>query len=758
MGKPQDSKKNTLCYLKNETLYDNVKYSSLGSITAAIVIALVFIEDANARVLIGWSSLVIVAYLWRLIDAHCYFKADNRRESSYWRRRYGVGVVACGVAWGLSVWIVTPLSQTNQVLMVLALIGVITSSIASLSYDRALLWTFQGIMMLALESRLLLAGDAFSLKLVVFSSFIFCYTMVVGRIVTANYTEQLMLELKEEQHLSLIQLTERVAKIGYWQWDMKADSVTLSDNLAAMWERESEELSIDAWKSIIHPDDKSKMESALDTDLQKMEQAAIEYRVNSLSQNQDNSFNQITRHFTDSYGEQYLVGTVQDISQLKSAEKRIYRLAFFDDLTGLSNRSNFVDNLKTQLALAARYETKLAVVYLDLDDFKTVNDLYGHHIGDQYLNRFSEHLQGVSRKSDIKARIGGDEFSIIINNVSDRRDVDRACERILDFTNNTLQLENHRIQPKLSVGISMYPEDGEDADTLLKSADLAMYSVKQSGKHGYHFFEQRMLIETAERVQLEASLRNAIDEQQFELWYQPKVNLEKMQVTGVEALIRWRHPEEGLIPPDVFISTAERVGMIDEIGNWVLATSCNQTKRWIAEGIDIQMAINISGGHFTSDGFCENVMGQLGKYELAPSQLEIEVTESMTRDPQQHLAICKQLRDAGIRVAIDDFGTGYSSLSVLDNLEVDTLKVDKSFIDDLPHDDASKLLVRSIIELATGLGYDVVAEGVETYEQLEYLISLDCPYVQGYYFSKPVVADEIPAVVRRVEGDMVKAA
>ena len=301
----------------------------------------------------------------------------------------------------------------------------------------------------------------------------------------------------------------------------------------------------------------------------------------------------------------------------------------------------------------------------------------------------------------------------------------------------------------MSVGVSIYPDDGSNEDELLKSADMAMYSIKQNGKHGYRFFENSMVSDTADRVMLEASLRVAIDNNQFELWYQPKVSLDTMRLGGVEALIRWRHPEKGLIPPDVFITTAERVGMISEIGDWVLDTACKQQAEWRDAGLDMQMAVNISGSHFIEDDFIETVLGTVKQYGLAQGDLEIEITESMTRDPVQHSQICQRLRQAGVRIAIDDFGTGYSSLSVLDKLEVDTLKIDRSFITGLPEDKSSIILVQAIMELSLGFGYDVVAEGVETVEQLQHLEALGCPYIQGYYFSKPVTADLIPALMHQ---------
>ena len=753
MGHDTLSKLEKIRANQNELLYGAVKYSAFGSITAAFVLLSMFQEFSDGFAIWVWGALLCSVYGLRWIDS-ILFRRDAMADSrvNYWQRRFTFGAIVSSIAWASTMWLIYPPNPGHQVMLVLMLVGVAGGALASLSYDKSTALWFQGIIVVSVEARLLTAGDTFSLEIAFFNLFIFGFLLSCGKEVSANYQQLLRLRQdSQDQNLSLIRTTEQIARMGYWQWDMKSEEIELSENLAVMWGFKKNRVAISDWMSVVHIDDVSRLKRVLASEHGPDNESAVEYRMVGSSVGLYRDMNQITKCMVDSNGVSMLLGTVQDISALKVAEQKIYKMAFFDELTGLSNRGHFHEQLKTQVLLSGRSGDKFAVVFIDLDDFKGVNDSYGHEVGDTYLRIFADYIKSSVRASDVTARLGGDEFCIVLHGVRDKDEVARITEMLLKFTQQIVEIRNHRIQPKLSVGVSMYPEDGTDASTLLKSADMAMYSVKQNGKHGYQFFDPKMLSETADRVKLEASLRQAIDTNQFELWYQPKVALEGYCLSGVEALIRWRHPEKGMIPPDVFISTAERVGMINEIGDWVLNTACKQLREWNEAGIALQMAINISGSHFVEDTFCQKVIDTVSKHKLRPGDLEVEITESMTRDPVQHSNVCQQLRSAGVRIAIDDFGTGYSSLSVLDKLEVDTLKIDRSFIMGLPDDTSSILLVQAIMELSLGLGYDVVAEGVETKEQLEHLKELNCPYIQGYYFSKPVQAIEIPALVNQVD-------
>ena len=748
MGNSAVLKVDTVQANQNKQLYDAVKYSSLGSIVAAYVLFSTFEVTPQSYFVCG---CLMAIYTLRWLDS-IRFRTDPlaAQRTSYWHRRFKIGALSAATIWSSTMWFMYPSDPGYQCLLVLTLTGVAGGSLASLSYDRQIPILFQVIIFTSVESRLLFAGDQFSLNIAYFNIFIFVFLMSCSKEVSFNFKQLLRLRLDSEKHnQSLIRTAEKIARVGYWQWDMHSDTIKLSENLAQMWGFDNRIITFDQWIAIIHTDDIDRLKRELDSECQMKNENAVEFRMVDRPDAEFRVMNQITKCVVDSDGVSMLLGTVQDITDIKTAERKLYKMAFYDELTGLSNRGHFLEQLKTQISIAKRADKKLAVVFVDLDDFKGVNDSYGHEVGDSYLRIFAQYIRSAVRDSDLVARLGGDEFCVVLLDVADRSEVARITELCLNFSLKTIEIGNHRIQPKMSVGVSIYPDDGSNEDELLKSADMAMYSIKQNGKHGYRFFENSMVSDTADRVMLEASLRVAIDNNQFELWYQPKVSLDTMRLGGVEALIRWRHPEKGLIPPDVFITTAERVGMISEIGDWVLDTACKQQAEWRDAGLDMQMAVNISGSHFIEDDFIETVLGTVKQYGLAQGDLEIEITESMTRDPVQHSQICQRLRQAGVRIAIDDFGTGYSSLSVLDKLEVDTLKIDRSFITGLPEDKSSIILVQAIMELSLGFGYDVVAEGVETVEQLQHLEALGCPYIQGYYFSKPVTADLIPALMHQ---------
>lgn len=755
MGHSAVSRFETIQASKNEHLYSAVKYSALGSIVAAYVLFSTF-EVTTQSYLV--CACLYAVYIARWLDSLAFKKdPDAAERCRYWQRRFRLGALSAAVVWSSTMWFIYPSDPGYQCLLVLTLTGVAGGSLASLSYDRLTPLLFQIIIFASIELRLLLAGDPFSLNIAFFNIFIFIFLLSCSKDVSSNFQQLLRLRLDSEEHnQSLIRTAEKIARVGYWQWDRESESIELSKNLAQMWGFDGRTITLDEWMDVVHADDKERLLRELEADNGPDNDCAVEYRM-KVGMDADRVMNQITRSVIDSDGSPMLLGTVQDITNIRSAEQKIYRMAYYDELTGLSNRAHFLEQLKMHVALARRNNNKFALVFVDLDDFKGVNDSYGHEVGDRYLRVFADYIRDTIRDSDVTARLGGDEFCIVLPNISDRAEVARITESCLRFSNTTIEIGNHRIQPKMSVGVSIYPDDGADESDLLRSADMAMYSVKQDGKHGYRFFEPHMVSETAERLLLEASLRVAIDNNQFELWYQPKVGLDDLRLSGVEALIRWQHPEKGVIPPDVFINTAERVGMISEIGNWVLRTACLQMREWRDAGLSLQVAVNISGAHFIEDDFIETVVATVEEYGVEASNLELEITESMTRDPVQHSAICKRLREAGVRIAIDDFGTGYSSLSVLDKLEVDTLKIDRSFISGLPDDQSSVILVQAIMELSLGFGYDVVAEGVETQAQLQHLKELGCPYLQGYYFSKPVTAEHIPPMLEQ-EWSYTKAA
>jgi len=748
MADTSKKRREAIRHNQNVLLYAGVKFSAIGSLAASFVLVSTLFSIVNATTAYIWMALVLAIYLIRVIDSYRFNNAlSAESQTHYWGRRFQWLALLSSCAWGSAVWLMFPVDHpAYQVLLVLTIGAVAAGALASLAYDNKLSLLFQTILFIFIESKLLTFGTQFSLELAVYNLFVFGFLFSCGSKVGKNYIELLRLKQdSQENNVALIKTTEQMAQMGYWQWAVNSKTVELSDNLAKLLGFDSRAVSFVNCIKRIHPDDRALIRSSLHTIIEddNAEETALEYRLGKKDDPAPRHMRQLVKRITDADGVLSVFGSVQDISDIKTAEQKIYSMAYYDSLTQLANRAHFHEHLERYTIRARKRQKKYSIIYIDLDNFKGVNDSYGHECGDAYLSAFSEYLRATISRNDFISRLGGDEFCVLLHDIKDQSDVVKIAKACLAFSNHPIKIGNHRIHPKLSMGISLFPEHAEDPDLIVKRADMAMYHVKQNGKQSIAFYNESMEQDAIERVRLEADLRQALADDDFELWYQPKMDIRNNSVAGVEALIRWRHPEKGLIPPDLFINTAERVGVIKDIGEWVLITACEQLKLWNDQGYQLQMAVNVSSDHFASAGFTYFVKHAIAKAGIASSDLEVEITESLTRDPVAHTRVCHELREAGIRVAIDDFGTGYSSLSVLGELEVDTLKIDRSFIQYLPEDTNSKLMVKAITDLALGLGYECVAEGVETVEQLEFLRDLNCPYVQGYYFSKPVTAEEL---------------
>ena len=435
-----------------------------------------------------------------------------------------------------------------------------------------------------------------------------------------------------------------------------------------------------------------------------------------------------------------LTGIVMERDQ---AQKRIRELAYTDELTRLASRANFYQTLEELIKTAARHKRRFGLLYIDLDNFKSVNDSLGHDAGDKLLKTIAKRLETTCREIDFIARLSGDEFCILIEEVDDDFAANVA-QRCLDSISQPIELSTRTLTPACSIGIALYPEDGEDASVLLKAADTSLYAAKENGKNQYAFYKQELTLKAEYRFQVEQCLREAIEKQELSLVYQPQVNIYTGEIIGVEALSRWSHPLLGQVTPDKFIPTAERIGMIKPLTEWVLSTACKQAITWQKEGFPpLRMAVNISPNQFLDKDIVALVKRMIDETGIAPAELELEVTESVVQTDQRNLSVFQDLKELGIQLAIDDFGTGYSSFASLKHLKVDCLKIDKFFVDDMLVDKEALLLVSSMIEMGRKLGYNIIAEGVEATEQLEILKGLGCETAQGYLFSKPVNATTI---------------
>ena len=425
------------------------------------------------------------------------------------------------------------------------------------------------------------------------------------------------------------------------------------------------------------------------------------------------------------------------------------RIAHHDNLTGLPNRALLFDRLSHAINQARRYGHTIAVMFIDLDRFKFINDTLGHEAGDYLLKTAAGRIRESIRDSDTVARLGGDEFIAIITNLDEPLAAANVAAKIVDSLSQQVRIGDNSVAVSPSIGIATFPADGDSGDELIKLADAAMYQAKKAGGGHYQFYRPDMNVDALRRIGLGVALQRAIRDAELELHYQPQLDLISGEVEALEALVRWRHPERGLVPPDQFIPLAEELGLMVPMGDWILETACAQLQQWRADGMaDIRVAVNLSAHQFNCSTLLDHVLHSIDKSGLAATDLELELTESsVMRDPEATANTLRALSDAGVRIAIDDFGTGYSSLAYLKRFPLHSLKIDRSFVSDIPGDLNDAAIVKTIIALAEHLGLQVVAEGVETVEHLEFLQANGCRYVQGFLLARPVPAQEIPALV-----------
>jgi len=441
---------------------------------------------------------------------------------------------------------------------------------------------------------------------------------------------------------------------------------------------------------------------------------------------------------------------VQTFRRLEEEKKELYDLSRIDQLSGLLNRNALFDRTSWLIAEAVREKNEFAVLFLDLDHFKDVNDSLGHKIGDILLKSVAQYLQEVIRTEDFVARIGGDEFVVVINNYESHLELIQILQRLLARIKEPFIVETNPIYVSASIGVVIYPKDGFDMNTLLKHADIAMYEAKRKGRDQYHFFTQSLNQKVQEDIRLDKNLRTAIQNNEFKLYYQPKVDVKSGKIIGSEALIRWFHPEDGMIPPDRFIPLCEHNGFIILLGEWVLKEAAKQQVKWKNEGMfDLPISVNMSSKQFYDDHFMDKFKAIITSSGVEMSKIDIEITEYMLMEnSESNLSIMKELQSKGITISLDDFGTGYSSLSYLKKFPMNTLKIDKSFMDDFKSETGA-IFIETIVNIGKTVGMSVVAEGVETAEQVTLLEKIGCDSYQGYYCSKAVDADAFALLVKK---------
>jgi len=518
-------------------------------------------------------------------------------------------------------------------------------------------------------------------------------------------------------------------------------------------------------KELVHPDDRERL-SHLEPDVLKKESSPYIHSFRFNGRDNDIRWMEIRTTPITWEGNPATLNFLTDITDRKLEEEKIRHLAYYDTLTGLPNRLLFMDHLDRALASAERHGHMAAILFLDLDGFKKINDSRGHTVGDFLLRAVADRLVKTLRKSDVVirqtpskvsnnlARFGGDEFVILLTDIKDVQDAANVAQRLMYTLSDTFVLAGHEIVITASIGVSLYPDDGEDLDTLITEADRAMYHAKELGRNNYQFSRKIPDIQIPDKFPSEADLQKAFDSEELTLYYQPKVEIETGKLTGIEALVRWRHPERGLISPAEFIPKVEQSGLILSLAEWVLRTVCKQNNLWQRASFDpVSIALNLSGRLFKREDFIQTVSGVLKETDCRPDCLEMEINESIImQDEKTVFSGLQKLKEIGIRLTIDDFGSGFSSLSYLKKLPLDGIKIDRSVVQDMVIDPDKRTMVSAIIATAHSLGLRVTAVGVETKEQLHFLRVQGCDEVQGYLFSPPAPADELIRLFR--SGDL----
>lgn len=563
--------------------------------------------------------------------------------------------------------------------------------------------------------------------------------------------EELLRKSEERYQLALL-----ASKDGIYDWDIKNNTVFYSKTWKKIIGYEESELpdTYEVLENLIHPEERKAVLNVRNKYLNReIDKYNIEYRFRK----KDGSYIWIQDSalaMWDNEGNPLrIIGTYTDIDGRKKREKIIFNMAYYDSLTGLPNRRYFEKILKNILAFNENsYKANKGIVlFLDLDNFKNINDTLGHDVGDKLLKIIANKLKEVLRKEDIISRFGGDEFLILQPNINTYEEAVESVNRIIDIFKDLWILGEHKLYITPSIGITVYPDDGEDVNIILRNADTAAYDAKFSGKNGYKFFEKSMFDQMLRKTEVEKALREAVKNNEFELYYQPQVEVSTGRIVSLEALARWKNPKLGFVSPVEFIPIAEETGLIVDIGEWVIRAACKQNKEWKNKGYCYDtIAVNVSSLQLRQRGFVELVKNILKEIGLKPEFLELEITESVLMESlEKSVEILNELRKIGVKTALDDFGTGYSSLNYLMKIPIDTLKIDKTFIDNVSTNYSQKSIIEGIIIIAHEMALDVVAEGVEVQEQLKILADKKCDKIQGYLFSKPYEAKDIEKILQK---------
>jgi len=570
-------------------------------------------------------------------------------------------------------------------------------------------------------------------------------------------------DLKQNQRR--LSNAQRIGEMGDWEWDVRQDRIIASEQAWRIFGQGGAQRAMQhaEFLAAVHPEDIERVRQACERAIINGDAFAIEHRIVQCDGTLRYVHQQVEVIARDDVGRAvHLAGAVHDITRRKEAEEQVRRLAYFDPLTGLPNRLLFTEQLHKAIAYAERHGQQVAIMFIDLDHFKRVNDTLGHGAGDELLKVVSARLASSIRAFDSIghgadeasansiARLGGDEFIVMLGNVSQEATAGVA-RRLVAALTQPVAVQSTELYVSGSVGVAMYPGDGTDIDTLLMNADTAMYRAKEAGRGGFQFYDRSMNARALDRLIMETMLRRALDRSEFVLYYQPRIDLATGKIVGAEALIRWQHPERGLVAPIEFIRLSEQTGLVIPIGEWAIDAACRQSAAWRAAGLSpVRVSVNLAATHLRERGLPDLVACALREHALPPTSLEVEVTESVLMiDPELCVETARRLHDLGVGLSIDDFGTGYASLSYLRRLPITSLKIDQSFVRDLMADPDDAAIITAIIAMAHNLKLRVVAEGVETEAQWAFLKAHCCDEFQGFLVSGPVEASEFARLLER---------
>jgi diguanylate cyclase (GGDEF)-like protein/PAS domain S-box-containing protein len=751
-----------------KSLYAGIPTSQAANVLISIILAGAQWRVVDSTAAISWLVLLAMVMAIRM----GLFVAQRRAsgtDDNFWLQSFRLSVATSGVTWGLASFLLFPANDIpHQAFLAFALAGMTAGAISSLAIDRVSVLAFTLPALGALIVHLFAENNEISMTMGVMVTLFLLFSGIIAQRTYRTLYENVSMRIADADRENSLRENEerlkeaqRVAHLGSFEWNIASGELQWSDEHFRLWGLAPQSVtpSYEIFRQAIHPDDVAELEKALQQALDGGRFYNFKHRV-CLPDGSERYMHGRGEAVFDAAGTAIRFnGTIQDVSEQKQAEETIHNLAFFDTLTGLPNRYLLKDRLQHTLASCARNRRHGAILFIDLDHFKELNDTKGHGAGDQLLIEVTNRLQACVRIDDTICRLGGDEFVVVLNDLNAKDDLaagqaELIAEKIRTAINQPFALQDQEYFNSPSIGISMFGGEQDSIDELLKRADTAMYQAKKSGRNAIRFFDSATHAAMEARIALESDLRGALPENQLMLFYQMQVD-RAGDIFGAEVLLRWQHPDRGLVSPFHFIPLAEETGLIVSIGSWVLETACTQLKEWESDpdARHLQLAVNVSARQFYQPDFVEQVCAVIKKTAIDPRKLKLELTESLVLDNvDETINKMLMLKESGVRFSMDDFGTGYSSLAYLSRLPLDQVKIDQSFVRNIDVKSTDAVIVQTIIGMANNLNMEVIAEGVETVQQRDFLEDSGCFTYQGYLFGKPVPVGEFESTLAKKAG------